>query len=167
MTVESLIRSYPSKPETGKVIPCNNNTAYVRLRHLQVREYLAIYILYEYTKKKVFLPSTVLSYCAIPNETLGAEYENILLPFLEQMSTDRAYFFSGKLYKHYASEMKTLFEDLHEGGNYGLSREICLKLWVQYRTVFRDEPFCTTAVVNANPVLCKKYNITYAGPLIF
>ena len=165
MKVEQLLRSYPSKPQTGPVIPSNNDT-YVRLRHPEVREYLAIYILYEHEHKRCFLPSTIISYCNFPAK-MDEEYERIALPFLRRMSTQREYFFKGKLYQHYASEMKELLEDLREGGNYQIDREICLQLWIQYRTLFREEQFLTQSVVEANPVLCKQHAIVYPGPLIF
>tara|TARA_Y100000817_G_scaffold286356_1_gene254184 strand:- start:305 stop:805 length:501 start_codon:yes stop_codon:yes gene_type:complete len=165
INVQTLLQSYPCNPHTGPVIPCNNHTDFVRLRSTETKEYLAIYILYE-CEKRVFLPETVLAYCEIP-EAIGNEYEAILVPFLERMMLQKDYFFKGELYRHYADEMKELLTDLHEGGNYHLKREQCLKLWVRYRLLFRDELFSTKAVLQANPVLCKQYRITYAGPLIF
>jgi len=165
MKVEHLLRSYPSKPQTGPVIPCNNSQ-FVRLRHIQVREYFAIYVLFEHQHKRCFLSSTVIAYCKIPLQ-LDEEYERIVVPFLRHMSGQKEYFFKGQLYQHYASEMKELLEDLREGGNYQINREICLQLWIHYRTLFREEQFSTQAVVEANPVLCQQHAITYAGPLIF
>ena len=166
MKVKQLLQSYPSKPSTGIVIPCANHRGYVTLRHLDVREYFAIYILYEHKHKRCFLPSTIVSYCQIPSE-MDKEYERIALPFLQRMSLQKDYFFKGKLYQHYAAEMKELLEDLREGGNYQISRELCLQLWIQYRTLFREEQFSTQSVVEANPVLCKQHAIAYAGPLLF
>jgi hypothetical protein len=166
MTVQELFESYPSKPQTGLVIPCNNNTHYVRLNNLQVSEYFAIYLLYEYTQKRCFLPSTVLHYCKFPARA-NEEYERACLPFLRRMSSNKDYFFQGKLYQHYASEMKELLSDLQEGGNYQVNRELCFLLWVHYRVLFREEFFSTQAVVEANPVLCKTHAIAYAGPLLF
>ena len=165
MKVEQLLRSYPSKPQTGSVIPCNDDT-YVRLRHVEVKEYLAIYILYEHEHKRCFLPSTIVSYCEFPAE-MDEEYERIALPFLRRMSGKKEHFFKGKLYQHYASEMKELLEDIRDGGNYHVKREICLQMWIQYRTLFREEQFSTQAVVEANPVLCQQHAIAYAGPLLF
>lgn len=165
MTVEKLIQSYPTTAKTGRCIPCSDSQ-YVILKHIGTKEYLAIYILYDYKEKKVFLPSTVLSYCQIPEKSLGREYDDILAPFLRQMTMDRLYFHSGKLYKHFTLEMKTLLEDLHDGGNYSITREIALDLWVNFRTLFREENFSTMAVVEANPLLCRKHALTYAGPLL-
>ena len=166
MTVEKLIESYPKTAKTGRCIPCSDNQ-YVILNHIGTKEYLAIYILYDYKHKRLFLPSTVLSYCQIPEKTLGKAYESIMAPFLRQMTMDRFYFHSGKLYEHYTSEIKTIFDDLCEGGNYHATREMALELWVHFRALFREEAFSTMGVVEANPVLCRKHNLTYAGPLLF
>ena len=166
MTVEKLIASYPSTKTTGRCIPCSDEH-FVVLNHIGIKEYLAVYILYDYKEKRVFLPSTVLSYCVIPEKSMSQEYEQILSPFLQRMAQDRFYFYNGSLYEHYVGEMKTLLEDLHEGGNYNITREVALDLWVHFRTLFREENFSTMAVVEANPVLCRKHALTYAGPLLF
>lgn len=165
MKVEKLIQSYP-RSKNGRGIPCKDGN-YVLLHHVETKEHLAIYILYDYEEKKVFLPSTVLSYSAIPEESIGQEYDKIVGPFLKKMASNRFYFKSGTLYQHYVHEIKTLLEDLTDGGNYQMTREKALEMWVHYRVLFRDEAYSTMDVVNANPVLCQKYNITYAGPLIF
>jgi hypothetical protein len=165
MTVKKLIQSYP-RSKNGRGIPCEDGS-YVLLHHVETKEHLAIYILYDYEEKKVFLPSTVLSYCALPEQSISQEYDEIVGPFLKKMASDRFYFQFGTLYQHCVEEIKTLLEDLTEGGNYQTTRENALDMWVHYRVLFRDEDYSTMAVVKANPVLCQKYNITYAGPLIF
>lgn len=165
MTVEKLIQSYPLSKD-GRGIPCTDGN-YVLLHHIETKEYLAIYILYDYEKKKVFLPSTVLSYAEVPEKSPGEEYDRILEPFLQKMATERSYFQSGRLYQHYLHEIKTVLEDLIEGGNCQMTLKMALEMWVHYRLLFRDEAFSTLNVVKANPVLCQTYNITYAGPLIF
>jgi hypothetical protein len=166
MTVEALLKSFPVSKREGKCIPCDDGD-YVILRHMSTREQLAIFILYEYTRRKVFLPSTVSSYCNIPETSLGKEYDEILQLFLKKQSTNRHYFLSDKLYKCYGDEMNSLMEDLKQGGNDSVSRELCLQLWITYRTLFRDEAFSTMEVVQANPRLCRLNNIHYAGPLLF
>ena len=163
--VEELIKSFPEGKGTGKCIPCDDGH-YVKLRHIVTRQQLAIYILYEYKGRKVFLPTTICSYCTIPEACIGAEYESILGTFLKMQAKNRFYFFTDKLYQHYCDEMKTLMEDLQDGGNSHVTKEMCLQMWVYYRTLFREEPYSTTAVVMANPSLCRKLNITYAGPLL-
>lgn len=163
--VEELIRNYPQAKATGKCIPCDDGD-YVILRHIITRQQLAIYILYEYQGRKVFLPSTIYEYCKIPEKSCGTEYETILRTFLAQQAKDRFYFEKGKLYEHYCDEMKTLLEDLKEGGNSHVTCEMCLEMWVYYRTLFREENFSTYSVVMANPSLCRKFHIIYAGPLL-
>lgn len=124
-------------------------------------------MLYDYGGEgKAFLPFTVDAYCKIPEKSLGEEYDKILSLFLEQQARDREYFFSGKLYLCYMEEMKTLEEDLLEGGN-EVTREMCMRLWIQYRAQFREEEFSTMAVVKANPRLCQLHGIEYSGPVIF
>lgn len=164
--VEELIRNYPQAKATGKCIPCDDGD-YVILRHIITRQQLAIYILYEYTGRKIFLPATIYDYCKIPEKSFGTEYDRILRTFLAQQAKDRFYFEKGKLYRHYCDEMKTLLEDLKEGGNAHVTHEMCLQMWVHYRTLFRDEDFSTMAVVEANPRLCRLNNIRYCGPLLF
>ena len=164
-TVQSLLNSYPWKPSTGIVVPCNNKKYYVRLRSIPVKEFFAIYVLYECSARPKFLPETVLSFCKIP-ETYNDQYENTMLAFLEQLSCNKDYFFKGKLYAHYVDEIKTLLEDLQEGGNQFVTREMAFEMWLRYRLLFRDNVFSTQSVVEANPVMCKRNNIIYAGPLL-
>lgn len=165
-TVKELIQSYPTTERYGVMIPCNNFTDMVPLRSIDVRELLAIYILYEYKEKKVFLPQTVFAYCSLPL-SLNQEYEDIMLTFLHKMTYDKHYFKNEKTYQHYRREQNEVFSDLLEGGNENVTKEMSLLMWTQYRVLFRDEAFSTKAVVEANPCICKTYNITYAGPLLF
>ena len=166
MTVEQILQSFPVSRDVGKCIPCDDGE-YVILRHIKTKEQLAIYILYEYSQKRIFLPSTVISYCEFPEKSVGPDYDPILSAFLEKQKVDRLMFLNGKLYKCYSDEISTLYEDLREGGNMQVTRDLCLQMWIHYRTMFREAPFSTQAVVEANPVLCRKNSVCYAGPLIF
>ena len=165
MTVKELLLSFPKNDTQGIAIPCDNFTDLRPVHSVEVRELLAIYILYDYKEKHVFLPQTIFEYCSIPL-FLNDEYENILVPFLNKMTYDTRYF-EGSTYQHYKDEMKELLTDLKEGGNESVTRDMCLFLWTQYRLLFRDEAFSTKEVVQATPALCKRFNLTYSGPLLF
>ena len=106
---------------------------------------LAIFILYDYGRRE--------------------RMNNAIELFLKKHANDPDYF-AGKLYLCYMEEMKTLEEDLFEGGN-DVTKELCLKLWFQYRKQFREKEFSTMAVVKATPQLCHLHGIEYAGPVIF
>ena len=165
MNVKQLLLSFPTHDVDGILVPCDNFTDLRPVHGVPVRELLAIYILYDYKEKRVFLPQTLFDYCAIPL-SLNEEYESILVPFLNKLTYEKRYF-EGSTYTHYQDEMKDLWNDLKEGGNEHATREMCLFLWTQYRLLFREEAYSTKAVVEATPTLCKKFNLTYSGPLLF
>ena len=113
MNVKQLLLSFPTHDVDGILVPCDNFTDLRPVHGVPVRELLAIYILYDYKEKRVFLPQTLFDYCAIPL-SLNEEYESILVPFLNKLTYEKRYF-EGSTYTHYQDEMKDLWNDLKEG----------------------------------------------------
>ena len=166
-TVKELLASFPCKDQTGIVVPSCDGKYVVRLRHINIRAFIAIYMLYEYKTNRKWLPETIIQSTKVPDSNDSKAYEEMMLSFLQQLSIDRDHFFKGKLYTHYTSELHELLADLHEGGNEHINEEIALELWIYYRAMFPDEPFSTHSVVQANPRLANLHKIVYAGPILF
>ena len=166
-SVKELLASFPCKEQTGIVVPSCDGKYFVRLRHTNIKEFIAIYMLYEYQTNRKWLPQTIIQSTKVPDSNGSKAYEEMMLSFLQHLSIDRNHFFQGKLYTHYTSELRELLGDLHEGGNKHVEQEMALELWIHYRAMFPDEAFSTHNVVEANPRLANLYDIVYAGPILF
>ena len=90
-----------------------------------------------------------------------------MFAFVEKLNFQKDFSFTGSITEHYKNEIKTLFEDLKKGGNKHITKTIAFKIWLGYRLKYQHSTFSTQSAVKANNNLCKRYNIIYAGPILF